>query len=128
MAPWKAGKANEEVGLLLSLDLIQPSYSPWACGIVMAKTKGNQLRFCHDIRLLNAQTIRDAYPLTRIDESLARLDCAIYFTTLDLGSAFWEVPLIEEDQPQTAFACELGLYQWKVMPFGLSKATATFQR
>ncbi len=128
MASWKAEKANEEVKHLLSLDLIELSFSPWACGIVMAKKKGPQLRFCCDFRFLNAKTIRDAYPLPRIDESLARLGYAIYFTTLVLGSAFWQVPLREEDRPKTAFACELGLYQWKVMPFGLSNATATFQR
>ncbi len=104
MAPWKAEKANEEVRHLLSLDLTEPSYSLWACGIVMAKKKGNQLRFCCDFRFLNAKTIRDAYPLPRIDESLARLGCAIYFTTLDLGSAFWQVPLREEDRPKTGFA------------------------
>ncbi len=109
MAPMKAEKANEEARHLLSLDLIEPSYSPWACGVVMAKKKGNQLRFCRDFRFLNAKTIRDAYLLPRIDESIARLRCAIYFTTLDLDSAFWQVPLREEDRPKTAFACELGL-------------------
>ncbi len=128
MASWKAAQANEEVRHLLSLNLIEPSYSPWACGVVMAKKKGNQLRFCCDFRFLNAKTIRDAYPLPRIDESITRLGCACYFTTLDLGSTFWQVPLREEDRPKTAFACELGLFQWKVMPFGLSNATATFQR
>ncbi len=128
MALLKAKKANEEVRHLLILDSIEPSYSPRACGVATAKKKGNQLRFCCDFRFLNAKTMRDAYPLPRIDESIARLGCAIYCTTLDLGSALWQVPLREEDRPKTAFACELGLYQWQVMPFGLSNATATFQR
>ena len=94
----------------------------------MAKKKGNQLRFCCDFCFLKAKTIRDAYPLPRIDESVARLGCACYFTTLYLGSGFWQVPLRDEDRPKPAFACELGLFQWKVMPFGLSNANATFQR
>ncbi len=88
MAPLKAEKANEEVRHLLSLDLIEPSYSPWACGVVMAKKKGNQLRLCCDFRFLNAKTIRDAYPLPRIDESIVRLGCAIYFTYIYSGSGF----------------------------------------
>ena len=73
-------------------------------------------------------TIKDAYPIPRIDESLSKLGDAKFFTTLDLGSAFWQVPLRKQDREKTGFACELGLFQWKRMPFELCNATATFQR
>ena len=95
--------------------------------VVMAKKRG-QLRFSCDFGYLNAVTIKDAYPFSRIDESLSKLGDAKFFTTLDLGSAFWQVPLRKQDREKTGFAGELGLYQWKRMQFGLCNATATFQR
>ena len=128
MTPHKSEACRAEIEMLLEYDMIEPSKSLWACGVVMAKKKGGQLRFCCDFRYLNAVTIKDAYPIPRIDESLSKLGDAKFFTTLDLGSAFWQVPLRKKDREKTGFACELGLYQWKRMPFGLCKATATFQR
>ena len=73
-------------------------------------------------------TIKDAYPIPRIDESLSKLGDAKFFTTLVLGSEFLQVPLRKKDREKTGFACELGLYQWKMMPFGLCNSKATFQR
>ena len=128
MTPHKSEACRAEIEMLLEYDMTEPSKSPWACGVVMAKKKGGQLRFCCDFRYLNAVTIKDAYPIPRIDESLSKLGDAKFFTTLDLGSAFWQVPLRKKDREKTGFACELGLYQWKMMPFGLCNATATFQR
>ena len=95
---------------------------------MIAKKKGDQLRFCCDFRYLNSVTAKDAYPIPRIDECLSKLGDAKFFTTLDLGSAFWQVPLRRQDREKTGFACELGLFQWKRMPFVLCNATATFQR
>ena len=128
MTPHKSDACRKEIETLLEYDMIKPSKSPWACRVVMAKKKGDQLRFCCDFRYLNSVTVKDAYPIPRIDESLSKLGDAKFFTTLDLGSAFWQVPLRKQDRDKTGFACELGLFQWKRMPFGLCNATATFQR
>ena len=128
MSPDKAAKANQEVQNLLALGLIQPSYSPWASGIVMVKKKSGELRFCCDFRPLNDVTVKDAFPLPRIDESLSRIANAKIFTSIDLAWAFWQIPLKKRDRRKTAFACELGLFEWRRMPFGLCNASARFQR
>ena len=93
MSPDKAAKANQEVRNLLALGLIQPSYSPWASGIVMVKKKTGELRFCCDFRPLNDVTVKDAFPLPRIDESLSRIGNAKIFTSIDLAWPFWQIPL-----------------------------------
>ena len=128
MSPKKAERANQEVRRLLALGMIQPSLSPWASGIVMVKMKSGELRFFCDFRLLNEVTIKDAYPLPRIDESLARLGNAKIYTSVDLAWAIWQFPLRKADRHKTAFACELGLFERRRMPFGLCNASATFQR
>ena len=109
-------------------DVIEPSKLPWACGVVMVRKKGDQLRFCCDFRYLNSVTVKDANSIPRIDDSISQLEDAKFFTTNDLGLAFWQVPLRKQDRVKTGFACELGFFQWKRMPFDLCNATATFQR
>ena len=128
MFPDKAAKANQEVRNLLALGLIQPSYSPWATGIVMVKKKTGELRFCCDFRPLNDVTVKDTFPLPRIDESLSRRGNAKIFTSIDLAWAFWQTPLKKCDRRKIAFACELGLFGWRRKPFGLCNASATFQQ
>ena len=128
MSPDKAAKANQEVENLLALGLIQPCFSPWAGGIVMVKKKSGELRFCCDFRPLYEMTIKDAYSLPRIDESLSRIGNAKIFTSIDLAWAFWQIPLKKRDRCKTAFACELGLFEWRRMPFGLCNASASFQK
>ena len=80
MTPHKSEACRAEIEMLLEYHMIEPSKSPWACGVVMAKKNGGQLRFCCEFRYLNAVTIKDAYPIPRIDKSLSKLGDAKFFT------------------------------------------------
>ena len=123
---------QEEVTALLAdmenRGIIQPSKSPWASPVVLVRKKDNTLRFCVDYRKVNELTKKDAYPLPRVDDTLETLSGSKWFSTLDLLSGYWQVEVEECDRDKTAFVMKEGLYEFKVMPFGLSNALATFQR
>ncbi|GFU04368.1 retrovirus-related Pol polyprotein from transposon 17.6 [Trichonephila clavipes] len=123
---------QEEVGTLLremqENDIIEPSSSPWASPIVLVRKKDGSTRFCADYRKLNDVTKKDSYPLPRIDDTLDTLSGHKWFSTLDLKRGYWQVEVHPEDREKTAFTSGQGLWQFKVMPFGLCNAPATFER
>ena len=113
--------------LKLDTGIVSCSNSPWSSPVVLVKKRDGGVRFC-DYRRLNAVTVKDSYPLSRIDDTLDALSGPRYFTTLDLAAGYWQVPVAEEDKKKTAFVTQKDLWQFNKMPFGLANAPATFQR
>ena len=125
LAKREAAKAIKEMS---EQGVIEPSTSPWSSPVILVKKKDGSVRFCVDYRKLNDITLKDSYPLPRIDDSVEALSGAKWFTTLDLKSGYWQVELEEEAKKKTAFSIGTGLWQFTVMPFGLSNAPATLER
>ena len=111
-----------EIGAILKLA------SQWASTVVFVRKKDVSLRFCIDLRKLNARTVKDAYSLPHIKESLDCLNGAQIFPSLDLKSGCWQIKLSAESFPLTAFTVRpLGFYKCVCMPYGLTNAPTTFQ-
>ncbi|TKS65328.1 Retrovirus-related Pol polyprotein from transposon 17.6 [Collichthys lucidus] len=119
---------QKEIKLMMELGIIEVSCSEWCSPIVLVPKKDGSLRFCIDFRYLNAVSNFDPYPMPRIDDLVERVGRAQYITTLDLSKGYWQVALAPEAREMTAFRTPFGMYQFKVMPFGLQGAPATFQR
>ena len=130
MSPQKIKQEEACVGEMLSGGQIEPSDSPWSAPVVLVNKKDGGTRFCVDYRRLNLTTVKDAYPypLPRIDDTLDMLAGKKWFSTLDLASGYWQVSLSPDARCKMAFATHSGLFQFRVMPFGLCNEPATFER
>ncbi|CAI7812649.1 unnamed protein product, partial [Closterium sp. NIES-53] len=111
---------------LLAKEFIQPSSSPYASPVLFVRKKDGSLRMCVDYRGLNKITVKNRYPLPRIDELFEQVGEARYFSKLDLRSGYHQVRIQSEDIPKTAFRTRYGHYEFRVLPFGLTNAPATF--
>lgn len=121
-------EVSQELKRMLDVGVIKPSKSPWASPIVIVRKSDGSIRFCVDDRKVNEVTIKDSYPLPRINDSLDVLHKSSWYSVLDLQSGFWEVKMDPADQEKTAFVTNSGLYEFTKMPFSLCNSSATFER
>lgn len=125
----KMAEVRREIDDMLEREVIETSDSPWSSPIVLVKKKDGTIRFCIDYRKINDVTVKDSYPIPRIDTTLDALSGAKWFSTIDLKSGYWQVEMKPEDKPKTAFSIPGGgHWQFLKMPFGLCNAGATFER
>ena len=110
--PHQFEEVRKHLQEMLDIGVISKSNSPWASIIILVRKKDGSLRFCIDLKKLNASTVKDSYILPRFDESLDCLNGVVLFTSLDLKSGYWQVEMNEESKQSTAFTIgPLGFYQ-----------------
>jgi hypothetical protein len=126
MPPNELAELKTQLQDLLDKGFIRPSASPWGCPALFVKKKDNSLRLCVDYRPLNAVTIKNKYPLPRIDILFDQLAGAKVFSKIDLRSGYHQIKIRPSDIPKTAFSTRYGLYEYLVMSFGLTNAPAYF--
>jgi hypothetical protein len=126
LSPLELQEARKQIEYLLEHEFIRPSDSPYGAPVLFAPKKDGGLRFCIDYRWLNKKTVRNQYPLPLPEEMFDRLGGAKVFSKIDLKSGYWQIPVREGDIQKTAFKTRWGLYEYFVMPFGVTNAPAQF--
>ena len=126
LSPSELDELRKQLTDLTNHGFIQPSKSPYGAPVLFTKKKGGDLRMCIDYRALNKITIKNKYPLPRVDELFDRLHGAKWFSKIDLRSGYHQVRIHSDDVPKTAFRTRYGHFEFLVLPFGLTNAPATF--
>lgn len=128
ISPREEAELQSQLTKALRNGWIQPSKSEYASPVLFVPKKDGGLRMCIDYRPINRLTKKDRYPLPHIEDLLHTLEGSAIFSTLDLASGYHQIRIAEEDREKTAFTTKFGLYEWKVLPFGLSNGPSQFMR
>ncbi|GJS72469.1 putative reverse transcriptase domain-containing protein [Tanacetum coccineum] len=126
LAPSEMKELSEQLKELSDKGFIRPSSSPWGAPVLFVKKKDGSFRMCIDYRELNKLTVKNRYPLPRIDDLFDQLQGSSVYSKIDLRSGYHQLRVREEDIPKTAFRTRYGHYEFQVMPFGLTNAPAVF--
>ena len=121
-------EVSDQVQQMLDNGIIRPSSSPWNAPVILVRKKDNSMRFVCDFRGLNNVTKKDSYPLPYIRDVIDKMEGAKFWSTLDAASAYWSMPVANEDREKTAFSVPRGKFEFNVTPFGLCNAGASYQR
>ena len=127
LSPAEKAEAEKQVKEYLAKGWIRKSQSPYGAPILFVKKKDGTLRMCIDYRAINKITVKNRYPLPRIDDLLDKLQGSKCFSSLDLSQGYHQIRITDEDIPKTAFNTHMGHYEFRVLSFGLTNAPATFQ-
>ncbi|GJU90453.1 putative reverse transcriptase domain-containing protein, partial [Tanacetum coccineum] len=126
LKPSEMKELSEQLQELSDKDFIRPSSSPWGSPVLFVKKKDGSFRMCIDYRELNKLTVKNRYPLPRIDDLFDQLQGSSIYSKIDLRSGYHQLRVREQDIPKTAFQTRYGHYEFQVMPFGLTNAPAVF--
>ena len=126
--PSKQKYLKEEIKYLLENDFIEPSNSSWSSPCILVPKPDGSYRMCTDYRKVNSVTKTDTFPIPRMDDCIDKVGKARYVSKFDLLKGFWQVPLTDRAKEISAFVTPDGLFQYKVMPFGMKNSPASFQR
>ncbi|GMJ07948.1 hypothetical protein HRI_004464000 [Hibiscus trionum] len=126
MAPVELKELKKQIQELEDKGFIRPSISPWGAPVLFVKKKDGSMRLCIDYRKLNKVTIKNKYPLPRIEDLFDQIKNAAVFSKIDLRSGYYQMRVKEEDVPKTAFRTRYGHYEFLVMSFGLTNAPVAF--
>ena len=128
VSPMKKELLDKEVQYMLENDIIEESQSNWSSPCILVPKHDGGFRFCTDFRKVNDKTKSDSFPIPRIADCIDQIGNAKFVSTFDMLKGYWQVPLTQRACEISAFVTPSGLYQYKVMPFGMKNAPATFQR